>query len=40
MTGIFVYDKEHKISQYADDSASSLFNALKTLESKERYNHF
>lgn len=37
--GIFVYDREHKISQYADDtslildgSASSLFNALETLE--------
>ena len=37
--GIFVYDKEHKLSQYADDtslildgSASSLFNALDTLE--------
>lgn len=37
--GICVYDREHKISQYADDtslildgSASSLFNALETLE--------
>lgn len=37
--GIFVYDREHKISPYADDtslvlngSASSLFNALETLE--------
>lgn len=37
--GIFVYDREHEISQYADDtslildgSASSLFYALETLE--------